>query len=579
MTERKQAELERARYETQLQELAEASLLINSTLSLQKIFKVVTQKARDIIGAHQSIMSTTVNKRWAQTIQHVSLSDKYAAYREFVENHDGSGIYPPVWQVNQPMRMTQAELEEHPIWQGFGKSASQYPPPRGWLAAPLVGGHGHTLGLIQVSDKYEGDFTANDEVLLAQLAQMASVALENVRLYEAEYQVRQLAETLRAANLALTQTLDPKIVLETLLDYLARLIPYDSASVFLLETEFCLTIRASRGYQIPTEATGVNAITFDTRLNSIFQALLLTRQSVLIADTTQHPGWERLVNTEYVRNWLGVPLVAGGQVIGVYGLDKAEPNFFTPEHQRLAEALAAQAAVAIQNAQLFAQVQAGGQRLETLSQRLLEVQEAERRHIARELHDEIGQLLTGLQLVLEVGARSPAVQITSRLNEAQALVRELMDHVHELSLELRPTLLDDLGLLPALLTHFERYIKQTRIQVKFKHSGLAERRFAPKIETAAYRLVQEALTNVARHAKINRVVVSLWSDKDTLQIQVEDQGIGFDPQAALARGTSSGLTGMRERVMLLGGQFIFDSTPGAGACLTAELPLAPEEAV
>jgi signal transduction histidine kinase len=137
-------------------------------------------------------------------------------------------------------------------------------------------------------------------------------------------------------------------------------------------------------------------------------------------------------------------------------------------------------------------------------------------------------------------------------------------------------MLDDLGLLPALLWHFERYTKQTNIRVRFNHSGLGRRRFAPKIETTTYRIVQEALTNVARHARVDQVGVRLWIDNQILQLQIEDQGLGFDPATALARGISHGLAGMRERAMLLGGQLTLDSAPGAGACLIAELPLSPE---
>jgi signal transduction histidine kinase len=224
------------------------------------------------------------------------------------------------------------------------------------------------------------------------------------------------------------------------------------------------------------------------------------------------------------------------------------------------------------NARLFDQVRAGRERLQTLSRRLVEVQEAERRHIARELHDEIGQVLTGLSLALEMSARAPAEAVQPSLNDAQALVNDLMARVRDLSLGLRPAMLDDLGLLPALLWHVERYTAQTDVQVNFQHRGL-ERRFGAEIETALYRIVQEALTNVARHAGVDEVTVRVWASPDTLGVQIEDRGSGFDPKAALASGSTSGLASMRERAALLGGHLVIESSPEAGSRLTAELPV------
>jgi signal transduction histidine kinase len=221
---------------------------------------------------------------------------------------------------------------------------------------------------------------------------------------------------------------------------------------------------------------------------------------------------------------------------------------------------------------LFEEVKAGRERLQLLSHRLVEVQEAERRHIARELHDEVGQLLTGLKLTLEMTVNLPNELAAPNLSEAQNLVNELIAQVRELSLELRPAMLDDLGLLPTLLWHFDRYSNQTKIQIDFKHTGL-EQRFDSAVETAAYRIVQEALTNAARYAKVDQIIVNLWVDEESLSLQVEDQGVGFDLEATQAAGDSSGLSGMYERAALLDGQVTVKSAPGSGTRVTARLPL------
>lgn len=209
-------------------------------------------------------------------------------------------------------------------------------------------------------------------------------------------------------------------------------------------------------------------------------------------------------------------------------------------------------------------VAAATRELSALSRRLLLVQEEERRALARELHDEIGQVLTGLQFEL-AAARSRG---EAALVEAEATVQALTEQVRRLSMDLRPTMLDTLGLLPALQWLIDRFQTQTGIQVDLRHHGI-ERRFRPEVEIAAYRVVQEALTNVARHAEVDRVMVNLLGD-GTLGIVIRDQGRGFDPATT---PTPSGLRGLRERVELLDGTVTIEAAPGAGVRVTAEFPL------
>jgi PAS domain S-box-containing protein len=225
--------------------------------------------------------------------------------------------------------------------------------------------------------------------------------------------------------------------------------------------------------------------------------------------------------------------------------------------------------------QMEEQLQDYTQRLQTLSHQLLQVQERERRAMARELHDEIGQVLTGFKLALETSLDLPADVTRSRISEALTLVNELIGRVRELALNLRPAILDDLGLVPALEWHCERFTAQTQMKVNFTHTGVA-RRFPPEVETAAYRIVQEALTNVALHAGVDEATVSLRSDQDQLIVEIYDRGTGFDPDTVLAAGVGSGLAGMRERAVLLGGQLTVESAPGRGTRVTVYLPMAEE---
>jgi serine phosphatase RsbU (regulator of sigma subunit) len=178
----------------QMHQLAEVASAVNAADDLGEILDLVTEQAREIVGAHQAVTSLTRNDDWAQAITSVSLSDRYAAWRDYDVPPDGSGIYAWACEVAQPVRMTQAELEAHPRWRGFGEHAPEHPPMRGWLAAPLIGPHGALLGLIQVSDRRAGDFTAEDEAVLVQLAGIASSALHRFRLHEERAQVAEVLQ-------------------------------------------------------------------------------------------------------------------------------------------------------------------------------------------------------------------------------------------------------------------------------------------------------------------------------------------------------------------------------------------------
>ncbi len=304
---------------------------------------------------------------------------------------------------------------------------------------------------------------------------------------------------------------------------------------------------------------------------STVMAVAQSGEPVYVPDVSQDP---RHVDVGMgTRSVLCVPLKVSGRAIGVLSAESENVDAFGENDRQLFANLADQAALAIENAQLYEQMRTARDHLQSLSNRLVEVQETERRHIARELHDEIGQILTGLKLLVEMSIRLPAGEVATNLEEALTLIHELMERVRNLSLSLRPAPLDDLGLLPTLRWHLERYTAQTNVRVALKHAGVEGRRFASEVEMAAYRVVQEALTNVARHAGVSEVTTRLWADRDTLGVQIEDRGVGFDVESALTKGASSGLPGMQERVALLGGQLTIDSAPGTGTRVTAEFPL------
>ena len=211
------------------------------------------------------------------------------------------------------------------------------------------------------------------------------------------------------------------------------------------------------------------------------------------------------------------------------------------------------------------------QGVKALSHRLFEIQEAERGNLARELHDEVGQLLNVTKLLLDKSMTADERSRKSLVSEAQSQIVDLITRVSNLSLDLRPRMLDDFGLLDALVWYFRRYTDLTQVVVDFEHLGL-DRNLEPQVANSVYRILQEALTNVARHARVKEAKVSIWNNGQNLLLQVEDKGVGFNP-VELPEGKSSGIDSMYERIRLLGGSLKVISAPGDGTCLTVEIPL------
>jgi PAS domain S-box-containing protein len=273
-----------------------------------------------------------------------------------------------------------------------------------------------------------------------------------------------------------------------------------------------------------------------------------------------------------IRTIAMVPLFRYGNMIGIL------LSFFTgqvaslPEDEaKLIKGLADQAGMAIANASSFEQVRSSRERQQFLARKLVKVQEDERRSLARELHDEIGQMLTGLQFTIKSSMSQSNEDQRNKLDQAQIIISAIISQIRELSINLRPSLLDDLGILPTLEWYFSRYEAKTGIEVDFQHENL-EQRFNTDLETAAFRIVQEALTNVARYSESVTVNVRMIVRDSMMQIEVRDEGRGFDP-AALGRNQSLGIEGMRERAYVLGGLLDIQSEPGKGTRVQASLPI------
>jgi signal transduction histidine kinase len=265
---------------------------------------------------------------------------------------------------------------------------------------------------------------------------------------------------------------------------------------------------------------------------------------------------------------LGVLSVVGDAQDGGLALDR--------DMLELLNAVGRQVGMAVENAQLYAELQGEQVLRRHLLERTLTAQEEERRRIALELHDQTGQILTSLIMTLGMlGEADSLSAVHAHVSEVREMAAQVLREVHDLALELRPSILDDLGLLPALRALHKDFQDRFHLPVDFQVLGLDSRRLPAHIETALYRIVQEALTNVARHARARGVSVLLECRSREVRLIVEDDGIGFDVAAAMRAGSRErlGLYGMRERASLVGGTLTIESSPGTGTAVYVEMPL------
>ena len=264
-----------------------------------------------------------------------------------------------------------------------------------------------------------------------------------------------------------------------------------------------------------------------------------------------------------MKSFLGVPVMTRGVAFGnLYLAEKQPGGPFSEEDEEIVTLLAAQAAVAIENA--------GSVQRDAL-RRAVQAQEAERRRLARELHDETGQALTSILLGLAAVERAETAEAARvAAGDLRELVVETLQNVRRLAVELRPSALDDFGLEPALRRLGQTVKESGALDVQVE-TRLGSERLLPEVETAVYRIVQEALTNVVKHASAQRVSIVVTRMPEKVMVLIEDDGSGFDPDVGPGQGL--GLLGMRERVQLLDGSLAIDAQRGSGTTLAVELPL------
>lgn len=305
-------------------------------------------------------------------------------------------------------------------------------------------------------------------------------------------------------------------------------------------------------------------------------------KAVLVEDISTDPraAWLTLISTEGLKAFISVPLRAKDTVLGVLNVASRLPRSFTKDDMHLLHAIGDQVGVAIEQAELHERLRKGRERYQRLAQHILVAQEEERRRVARELHDETSQTLSGLalslQALVEMCESSDRLddKFKEQLKKAQSLAVQISTEVGKLIHELRPTLLDTLGLVPAIRRYAEDILRPIGISVSVESKG-ASQHLPPEVEVGLYRIAQGTIGNIAKHSSARNAAITLEYKTDHLMLTIRDDGAGFDVSKLTdvdERGRGSGVFGMKERVKLMGGSCFIESEPGQGTLVTVRIP-------
>jgi signal transduction histidine kinase len=539
--------------ESTFQGLVETGIALSSELTLDAVLQRLVETAAELTGARYAALGVidATGRELERFVTHGIDPETHAAIGDLPR---GRGILGVLIRDARPLRLHDIAEDERSV--GF---PPHHPPMKTFLGVPILL-RGIAYGNLYLTEKEGGaDFTSEDEEVVTLLASQAAVAIENARLYESSREWARQLESLEEIAGAMLSEIEPSRLLDLIVDRMSELLDARFAAVLLAGAEGWLEIAAADG-EGAEELVGVRLPIERSKAGRVFREGTSVRVDAVLDDPDADPDLMRRVAA---RAGLWTPLVVREEPIGVLmALDRRghDPRF-TDADLRLAQRFAARAAVAVDLSRRVARATV---------QRIVGGQEQERRRLSRELHDETGQALTSILLGLKALEETAGTErFPAALAELREQVVATLQDVRRLAVELRPKALDDFGLVPALERLVDTFAEQTGIETHLE-SRLQETRLPSEIETVLYRVVQEALTNVVKHARAEHVSVLLHAKPGRVAVVIEDDGRGFAADAPFEDGI--GLVGMRERIALVGGRLELETSEGRGTTIVVEVP-------
>jgi signal transduction histidine kinase len=535
-----------------LRAIVGAGVAMASELSLDLVLQKIVEAAAELTGAKYAALGVIDQSgRALEEFVVTGIDEKARAI--IGDPPHGGGILGALIDDAKPLRLD--NIADDPRSVGFPPN---HPPMRTFLGVPILL-RGVAYGNLYLTEKDGGGpFTDEDQELVELLSAQAAVAIENARLYEAATRWLKQLESLNEIASALVSEVDIARVLELVASRLRELMHARIVLISLPAAEGSVVVRATDG-EGTAELLGMRLDRESSKTGRVLERRRSERVDSLIDDIEMDQDAGRKMGA---RTGLFVPMMLRERAIGVISAHDKEgaDARFTDEDVRLAEAFASRAAVAVDLSERVAS---------DALRRVVSAQELERRRLARELHDETGQALTSILLGLKgVEDASNPADFAKATGELRELVVTTLQDVRRLAVELRPKALDDFGLVPAIERLVETLREQTGIEVDLE-PRLGEERLPAEVETTLYRITQEALTNVVKHAQARHVSIVLTRRAGLVAAMIEDDGRGFDEYGP----NGLGLLGMRERVGLVGGRLEVESSPGSGTSLSIEVPV------
>lgn len=537
---------------SRLRAVIDAGIAVTSELSLDTALARIIEVAAQITGARYAALGV-IDRTGQRLERFVTTGIPPEDQQAIGELPRGRGILGVLISDARALRLD--DLAEDARSVGFPPN---HPPMHSFLGVPIIL-RGTAYGNLYLTEK-EGGFTAEDEDLVTLLAAQAAVAIENARLYESATRWSRQLESLNEIGTALIGELELDRLLGLVASSLRELLDARLVLIALPSGEDQIRVEAAAG----EGAADLLGWAFSRR-GSKGGRVLNRGHSERVDDLVDDPEVDHESTRRFgARTGLFVPLLVRDRPIGVIAVhDKlSDQGRFSSDDQRVAEQFATRAAIAVDLSERVAR---------DALRRVVGGQELERRRLARELHDETGQALTSILLGLKAVEEA---KDDHALRDAASHLRELvvatLQDVRRLAVELRPKALDDFGLVAALERLNETFSERSGIDVQME-AQLGEARLPEEIETLLYRLVQEALTNVVKHAHAKTVSILLVRRGDRVTALIEDDGRGFDPAST---DDGLGLVGMSERANLVGGKLTIEAREGSGTTIAVEVPVA-----
>lgn len=568
VTGRHQLELSLAQMVERLTGLNTMGQAVTSSLDMAFIYQRVLSTARQLLDA----TAVLVFLHEGDELYVTAVEQESDLQLMGMRIKDDDGIPGAAWTSGRPMWWSGDEFRRRRS-HTLANSSGLHP---GTAIAVPIRYQEEQIGVIEAAHHHEDGFTLDDVRMLQAVASWTAIAIGKVRQHQSLERRVQESEAVAAISRALTETLEPHAILDMVVNTAHDIVPRSDWSVTHL-----LHGRPERLDPVAVAGTDTDLSDYIIGPEEGIAGLVLkTGRTINVADVQTDERASKYAHSLGLHSLLVAPIQSRNRRLGTISLHCRQPGAFTDEDERLLTILASQVGLGIENANLFdsqrrarlvAELQRG--RLRVLTDRLVTTQEEERLRISRELHDEAGQALTSLKINLDLlRAGLPADQeyLRTRLTDLASLTGETMDTLRTLAHDLRPPGLDAFGLNVALEGLCHDY--STRTGLLAAYEGVELPGLPTTVALSLYRFVQEALTNIAKHAQARHVAVHLQRDDGELVLSVADDGNGFTYDPNVSQG-GVGLVSMHERADLLGGRLDIDTAPGRGARLIIHVPL------